>query len=128
VPTPDLKEQFDPQEAMITIPRKNGKTRLLEMLESAPMPKERDSVLQEADRIINGARRDDYGTPLSSFAKVARLWEPILGVEISPYDVALCMILFKVGRATNGMQRDSVVDIAGYAGCIELMKREEGQW
>lgn len=88
----------------------------------------RQSVLEEAEAIINGERRDDYGGPLESFTRIARLWEPILGVEISPYDVALCLIQLKVARAVNGMQRDSIVDIAGYAGCVELMKREEGQW
>lgn len=85
------------------------------------------NVLEEADNIINGQRRDDYGGPMESFTRIAKLWEPILGIEISPYDVALCLIQLKVARAVNGMQRDSVVDIAGYAGCIELMKREEGE-
>lgn len=86
------------------------------------------SVLNEAESIINGERRDDYGGPLESFTRIAKLWEPILGVEISPYDVALCLVQLKVARAVNGMQRDSIADIAGYAGCIERMKREEGLW
>lgn len=35
------------------------------------------------------------------------------------------MIQLKVARAMNGMQRDSLVDIAGYAGCIELIQTEK---
>jgi hypothetical protein len=83
-----------------------------------------ESILQEADKIINGQRRVDYGGPLESFTKIAQLWSPVLGVEVTPDQVALCMIGLKIARAMNGMQRDSLVDIAGYAGCIELMQKE----
>lgn len=83
-----------------------------------------ESILQEADKIINGERRKDYGSPLESFTKIAALWSPVLGIEVTPDQVALCMIGLKIARATNGMQRDSLVDIAGYAGCIELMQNE----
>lgn len=84
----------------------------------------KESILQEADKIIHGQRREDYGGPLESFTRIAALWSPILGVEVSPDQVALCMIGLKIARAMNGMQRDSLVDIAGYAGCIELMQDE----
>lgn len=83
-----------------------------------------DSVLQEAQKIIHGERRDDYGTPLVSFTRIADLWTVVLGMEVTPEQVALCMIQLKVARAMNGMQRDSLVDIAGYAGCIELVQAE----
>jgi len=83
------------------------------------------SVLREADEIINGERQQDYGTPLQSFTTIAGLWSPILGVDVTPEQVALCMIGVKIARYNNGGgQRDSLIDIAGYAGCIELMKRE----
>lgn len=86
-----------------------------------------DSILQEADQLIKGERQNDYGSPLQSFTKIAQLWAPILGINITPDQVALCMIGLKIARAINGMQRDSLVDIAGYAGCIELMQKERAQ-
>lgn len=88
------------------------------------------SVLVEAEGIINGQRRADYGTPGQSFSRVAGLWSEYLSNRpgpprpLSPEDVALMMVLFKVARATQGYHRDSLVDIAGYAGCIELVQRE----
>lgn len=88
----------------------------------------RESVLEEAERIINGQRRDDYGDVLPSFVQIADLWNPILGVEITPQQVALCMIQLKIGRYLYGHTRDSVVDIAGYAGCLEKIEREAGDW
>lgn len=83
------------------------------------------SVLEEAESIINGQRKADYGTPMDSFSRIGRMWAPILGLEdVSPEQVALCMIALKISRALNGYQRDSLVDIAGYAGCIELIQAE----
>lgn len=83
------------------------------------------SVLKEAHAIINGERQKDYGSPLTSFTTIAALWSVVLDIEVTAEQVALCMIQLKVARAKNGgMQRDSLVDIAGYAGCIELMEKE----
>jgi hypothetical protein len=82
------------------------------------------SMLKEADDIIHGERRNDYGSPLESFTRIAKLWSVVLGVDITPEQVSLCMIQLKVARAMNGMQRDSLVDIAGYVGCIELIQDE----
>lgn len=91
------------------------------------------SVLVEADIIINGERQKTYGPPYESFARIGRLWKPILGVgEISAEQVALCLIQLKVSRAVGGLEhsgvitRDTLVDIAGYAGCIELFGGRDG--
>lgn len=85
-----------------------------------------ESILQEADRIINGERRESYGGALDSFTRIAKLWEPILeGVDdITAEHVALCLIQLKVARYLVGQQRDSIVDIAGYAGCLEKIAEE----
>ena len=49
----------------------------------------------------------------------------VLGIDISPEQVALCMIQLKVARAKNGgFHRDSFVDIAGYARCVEMLTEE----
>ncbi len=77
-----------------------------------------ENVLQEAERIIHGDRRGDYGDVLASFQLIAALWSPVVGAVVTAEQVALCMIQLKVARALNGYQRDSIVDIAGYAGCL----------
>lgn len=81
-----------------------------------------ESVLQEAERIINGQRRDDYGDVRESFQIIADLWSPILGTDVTGEQVALCMIQLKIARALQGYQRDSIVDIAGYAGCLARLR------
>ena len=84
------------------------------------------SVLQEADEVINGERQQDYGSQLQSFTRIAKLWSAVLGIEVTAEQVALCMAGLKIARAMQGYHRDSLVDLAGYAGCIELMQRERG--
>lgn len=90
------------------------------------------SVLDEAAAIIHGARQQDYGGPAESFTRIAELWTAYLRDRrgdraLTSHDVALMMILLKVSRARNGVdtvgvpQRDSLVDIIGYAGCSELI-------
>lgn len=89
----------------------------------APTPStDVQTVLQEAEAIVNGKRADDYGDCLASFSRIAQLWSAILGIEIAPDEVALCMIGLKISRATNGFHRDSIVDIAGYAACLEKIQ------
>lgn len=86
----------------------------------------RPGVLADAESlVVDGQRREDYGGPKESFTRIARLWSATLGVEVSEYQVALCMIQLKIARYVNGAQRDSIVDVAGYARCLDLIHRED---
>lgn len=90
----------------------------------------RHSVLMRAETIINGQRRKDYGSPLESFNRLAKLWwayittRPDPDAPLSAEDAGCMSILMKISRFQNGYHDDSVVDIAGYAGCLELVQRE----
>lgn len=88
------------------------------------VPDRQESILQEADRLINGDRRKDYGGPLESFTKVGELWTPILEVAVSAEQVALCLTQLKIVRMLYGWSRDSIVDAAGYIGLVELIQKE----
>jgi len=96
------------------------------------------SILMEAEEIINGQRRKDYGSVTESFENVGNLWSEYLQrhmnanlisdgysfINLKGEDVANLMILMKISRAQNGFHRDSYVDIAGYAGCVEKLQDE----
>ena len=87
--------------------------------------KHRD-ILDEA-RETCVKRGQDYGHPILDFSKIARMWDILFinqtsGEEITPEQVALAMILLKVARITQNedyYHRDSVLDIIGYAHCLE---------
>jgi len=83
---------------------------------------QKQTILAEADSIVNGQRREDYGGPFESFSDIAKGWSMVLGTTVTPEQVGLCMIQLKVARAKNGgFHRDSFVDIAGYAQCMEFI-------
>lgn len=93
-----------------------------------------ETILEEADRIINGERRDTYGDPLAQETRIAGMWSAYLGLDkpLTPYDVSNMMIMLKISRSKNNTDqgvwhRDSDVDIAGYAGLKEKVAAVEGK-
>jgi len=83
------------------------------------------SVLLEADALVNGERQNQYGPPRELFEMVAKLWSAVMGWEMSPADVALCMVLLKIVREVHDHKRDNVVDAAGYLEIYYRMLEEE---
>jgi len=76
----------------------------------------RNEILGEANRLIHGDRAVDYGDARTSFEDIAVLWSTILRHQVSPQDVARCMIALKIVRLSESPQKiDSWVDIVGYA-------------
>jgi hypothetical protein len=83
------------------------------------------SVLTDAHELIHGERNKAYGHPRENFKNIADLWTAYKGVEFTPMDVGLMMVLLKVARLENGVyHRDSITDIAGYAGTLERIFEE----
>ncbi len=85
-----------------------------------------ETVLQEADHVVSHDRQAQYGHPRDDMQRTAAMWEPILGLPpgaIDPEKVAMCQIAVKLSRLCNAYKRDSIVDIAGYAKCIAMMRQ-----
>lgn len=81
-------------------------------------------VGSEAVDLVTGARQALYGDPLESLDRISNLWSDLLGVTITPRQVAHMMILLKVSRDQTVPIRDNEVDICGYAHLLQ-MEREE---
>jgi hypothetical protein len=87
----------------------------------------RESILAEADRLVNGPRQADYGHPIDDFTRTGRIWGAILETEdVPPEKVALCMVGVKMSREVNRPKRDNRVDMAGYTGTLELVRDRQG--
>lgn len=82
------------------------------------------SIAQDAVKIVNGERLEEYGDMRASFNRIAKLWSAYSGVYLDAFDVAKMMILLKVSRAKNSNHRDSFVDIVGYIECIDQMSSD----
>lgn len=56
-----------------------------------------------------------YGHPADNFADIASMWSIVIGIEITPRQVGLCMIVTKICREKTSHNLDNFIDIAGYA-------------
>lgn len=82
----------------------------------------KETILEEANRLVNGPRQRDYGDPALDFGRTAKIWSAILGIEVTPQQVGLCMIGVKLSRQVNKPQRDNMVDAAGYAQTVQMVE------
>ena len=71
--------------------------------------------LDKAIKVVTGQRQHDYGDKYENHKNIADLWSAYLETEISPHDVAICMLLVKVARLKHRKTEDCYVDMAGYA-------------
>jgi hypothetical protein len=93
-------------------------------------------MLDAAVVVIGGQRSEDYGDKYENHMRIAKLWtiwlnervrtwdteddEDNANIEITPYDVAMMMLLVKIARLMNSPgHQDSHIDIAGYVSIME---------
>lgn len=88
----------------------------------------RSALLQDAERIITTDRNNTHGDPHQDFARTAAMltamgfcFDSFAGTpvgEIEPHHVAMILGAVKLSRLSwNPANRDSWVDLAGYAAC-----------
>lgn len=89
----------------------------------------RANILNDAKTCVCSDRNAQYGEPEDNFGVIASLWGAYLGSPVSARDVALMMVLFKVGRAQTalGYKQDNYVDMAGYAACAGEVDHDSGR-
>jgi len=81
-------------------------------------------VFDEAKTLITNDRQSTYGHPLDDFSKTALIWQAILGVPVTPEQVALCMVGVKISREVHMPKRDNIVDAVGYLGTLTMIQEE----
>ena len=97
----------------------------------------REFCLKKAAECVLHDRNDTYGgAPENSFGTIAKLWDTYLGDRlvrndeedyIADYDVAIMMVLLKIGRIITGeYHEDNYIDLAGYAACAMECAAAEG--
>jgi len=98
---------------------------------TANQPPVPEGLLQQAHRTIHGDRQRDYGNTLQNFSQIAMLFQGTLAhkllpsATISPEDVALLMMQVKIARLAKSPDHfDSILDVAGYAGCYSILQTE----
>ena len=84
-----------------------------------------ESILSEAERIVNGERQADYSDPVANFKHISSIASAISKENLSPTTCAIVMIAVKLARENYKHKRDNLVDLAGYAEILNRIKESE---
>ena len=82
----------------------------------------KQSILSEAEEIVNGSRHSDYGDANESFSRVATIASVMTGKELSPEDCCAVLMAVKLVRESFNHKRDNLVDLCGYAELLNRLK------
>lgn len=86
-----------------------------------------ETIATEAVSLVSGDRQKAYGHPSKNFEDIARLWSVILGIEVTPAQVGLCMVQVKLAREVFVPKRDNLVDAIGYLLAYDATKEEANE-
>jgi hypothetical protein len=90
-----------------------------------------EDVLIEANSLVYGNRQASYSHPMDDYTRTSALWNTILADKLkeslTAEDAIMCMIMVKASRQVHKHKRDNLVDMAGYAQCMQrvVMRRKE---
>ena len=80
--------------------------------------------------IARNERMGDYGHPSDNFGAIAGLWSTYLNHKhgadftLDPDDVGFMMVLLKIARDCHKPKVDNIMDIIGYADCVQMIREE----
>lgn len=87
----------------------------------------RESIAQEAHRLVLGDRGEAYGHPIFDMTRSADMLTALLrdklvpGMRLEAEDIGAAMICVKQSRHRNTQKRDNLVDTAGYALTLQMI-------
>lgn len=88
------------------------------------------TLLDEAADLVTGSRGAVYGHPAPDFDAIGLAWSAILApvlqddLIIDGEQVGLCLAAMKLVRESVGHpKRDNLVDLIGYALCVDAVRR-----
>ena len=90
----------------------------------SPMNLDPSDLAMTAVRTVTRDRNNDYGHPLDNLDRAARIWSVILGVDVTPEQVCLCMEGMKIAREINAPKLDNLVDGIGYWLTLGMIRAE----
>lgn len=86
-------------------------------------------ILLDAYALITGPRQAAYAHPTEDYTKVTDIFHALTGIRLSLEQGILFMVAIKLARLRTNMEDgrthwDSLVDAAGYLGCLGMVWTE----
>ena len=82
------------------------------------------TLATDAIRLVTGDRQAAYAHPKVNFQRIADLWSPILGITVTPQQVALCSVQIKIAREIHAHKADNLIDAIGYLLCLDACRED----
>lgn len=86
-----------------------------------------EDLIHLAIDLVNTDRQKDYDHPYENFSRIAMIWSAILGIEITPEQVALCMVGVKIARESHAPKDDNIIDGVGYFLTLAKVKEQRAK-
>lgn len=80
---------------------------------------ETPNILQEAEQLTTGDRQADYGPPEIDYARVAQTFNAAFQQDLTTEQAIGFMLCVKLCREGWKHKRDNLVDLCGYAACLQ---------
>lgn len=100
-------------------------------VEEPPVPGA--DILLDAYALITGPRQAAYAHPTEDYTKVTDIFHALTGIRLSLEQGILFMVAIKLARLRTNMEAgqmhwDSLVDAAGYLGCLGMVSQDLDPW
>lgn len=86
---------------------------------------DKETILQEAIRLVGGARQSAYGHPFDDYTRTVQAFNALTGLNITVSQGVVFMICVKLSRESHHPKRDNRVDGAGYFQCLDMVREKE---
>ena len=100
-------------------------------VEEPPVPGA--DILLDAYALITGPRQAEYSHPVADYTKVTDIFHSLTGIRLSLEQGILFMVAIKLARLRTNIEAgqmhwDSLVDAAGYLGCLGMVSQDLDPW
>lgn len=80
---------------------------------------DRQSILDEAKRLVYGDRNQSYGDPLDDFGRTAGAFNALTQRDLTAEEGVIFMLCVKLSRECHRHKTDNLVDLAGYSDLLQ---------
>lgn len=111
----------------MTLTERIAARRVMDELRCMEPAHDTPNVAEEATQRVVGARHESYGPPRVDLARTGVMVGAILGLDraVTPQEMCLILMAVKISRLCHRYSADSLIDICGYALCLEEIEANQ---